>query len=223
MHKGYIPVGKSPIRQKRTEEGVFFLSVNPESEEIKQNNPGLITPDTDRSFREVVHLNSELYAHIAKIKAVYRNLIVPYIPTEDLNKLAREYLCQYSIDYESKDFLEAYFYEMARNELDKIKKDVFTKRQGKPALFALGKYLKNKGINTEPLAEFLSKIGNRGSICIGFSNNLLKQYTVDLEVIEDVDEMVIRVPNGKLSLETVWGFETMGDFEDEVLNNLVVK
>jgi hypothetical protein len=46
---------------------------------------------------------------------------------------------------------------------------------------------------------------------------------VDLEVIEDVDEMVIRVPNGKLSLETVWGFETMGDFEDEVLNNLVVK
>jgi len=222
VHQGYIPVGTSTIRSKGGDVNDFSVTPNPESKEIKRH-PELLQPKGPKRFVEAVNTNSLLYSHTARIQRIYRNIITPHVDPEDLKRIVCEFYETDTSDNDLAGKTEDYF-DVLEQETKTAQKHCFNLKNAKPALFLLGEYLRSKKVDIEPLEDFLINSQDRGSICLAFNNNLVKNYeaTAEKDSTDSHDEFVLKIPDGKLSLDTVYGFEALGDFEDAVLDKLGV-
>lgn len=89
----------------------------------------------------------------------------------------------------------------------------------KPALHAFGQLILDPNVKDQAII-FMKTLPSRGSIVIGFKPSIIDQYKVDLNQSHASNELPINIPGGKLSLEHISGFESLGDFEDRVLERL---
>jgi hypothetical protein len=64
-------------------------------------------------------------------------------------------------------------------------------------------------------------LDSRGGISLAFNESPFEKYQrVSKTDDEGYDEFVFDVPSGKLDLVAILGFETLGDFEDSLLEKM---
>lgn len=228
VQQGYIHVGGKGLRVKGNENNrnYFFVTPNPESQDLKLNRPDLLVEGLPPTFAESIHTNRKYYK-VGMIQAVRRNLIVPYVMDEEFEVVAYAIYDRYCLNPGGREYpatkIEVFYSKLAE-ELEEIREDCFDLKNQKPCLFALGKILEKRGVNMESTVSFLKSLGSRGSICLAFNNKLIEGYksTADENSVDSADEFVIEVPDGKLPLDVILGLEALGDFEEAVLDKLGV-
>ncbi len=197
----------------------FFVTPNPENPIIEGTFPQLRGVKQEETFNDTINKNSDSYGDIARIQGVYNNVIVPYFDLKDFEKIVTTFCQKLTDEFILKVQFEIFFMALGK-ETEEVEKDCFKMKNRKPALYALGEYLKSKSIDLSPIVEFLISMKNRQSMCLAFNHKLIKSYKVKPDAVDISGELVIDVPDGKLSLNTIHGFESNGKFEDEVLRKL---
>ncbi len=228
VHRGYIPVGQGPIRGKIFGgPNDFFVTPNPESRYLKDSARNLLDRNYSGDFSRAVNSNLNIYSDIGRIQAMHRNILTPYnITEEELEELNRKFFHKTFPALEGGTSTEDYLAELAKETETMAEADnCFKLLNKKPALFFLGELLRAKGVkNLDSLAKLLFNMNlkDRGSIFLAFNEKLVRNYEATTDRVDVGGEFVVNVPDGKLSLDTIYGFETLGDFEDEILEQLGV-
>lgn len=226
IHDGYLPVGTGPIMNKGSANigENFFVTPNPDHVDIKQNPESF--PALSASLRGAISSNYEMYGFIATKNALYRNFISKEISNEEFDNLS----CQYGVKYgleDTDEFKDVPLSLLRENFLGKLSEEIQEFENGNsvlgqnrtPAFFILSQYMLSNGVDSNALIQKLNKFKNRGSIVIAFNNKILKYDTIP-DGRHCIDEAIFSIPEGRVDLDMILGFETMGEFEDDIIELL---
>jgi hypothetical protein len=203
---GSYPVAGDGSRTKTTR-GLYLIP-NPESEDVKTTGNEAVNglQNFYRTFSSAAYRTDTLYSDIARIGPISRELR-PRI--KDEQKMVKEYLGE-NFKGESVEN----FYRDLLMEVDRSKPS-FDYKNRLRALYHLGKNLDENG--REIALDIFNKTGDRGAIMIGFDKKLITRYGAPGMSIEGAD-ICFPVKEGGVALDSVVGYEALGDFEDEVLD-----
>lgn len=86
-----------------------------------------------------------------------------------------------------------------------------------PRHYALGQHLRPQ--DRDFITQLFNRIKCRSGIIIGFNEQLIERY--GFPAAGDGDDIMFSVPNGYVDLDTILGFETLGDYEEEVVEDIL--
>jgi hypothetical protein len=209
VHKGFLPV------ELETDRDEYFVEANPESTFLNQNKPEALEKNESKGFgdfRYVANLNTPS----AAVKhAVELNLLSHKGARERLVKELRDFYRDQEFD--SDEFNLKEFYRDVAYDLT-INPDVLQfNSRSRPALSLLARAVQN-ALSPDEARNFLQSLTARKGVLLAFNEELLRKYRFLKSGHHGV--MVLEVPSGKVDLDTVLGFETLGDFEDSVLEKI---
>lgn len=215
VHQGYIPAGQSKLMAKNE---AFYLTANPESAYIQAHPDAALFffPD-DNKFINVSTSNADMYGSIGIRQGLHRN-IMPFVNTVEFLHQATGYTDPETASLEWERVYGELVNEISagiRSEADRV----LPKH-----VRLLFQHLLSNSPDRKQLVKFVSRLKNRGSITMAFNEEMFQNYTALPP--EQADgfmnaELAFEVPNGKIPLDCVLGFETLGDFEDEILEGLL--
>lgn len=226
VHRGYLPAGQGT---RFKEEGYFYLVPNPESTLLQGNRKDLIyNPKVQnaatalRTFPEMVDENISQYGNSAVLGAIHRNFF-PLVQNwdglvEKINKFYGE--SGLGLDIIQEKLLEG-LAKIARQSKE-IQRPIASFTPNNRYLFDLFHESVGHSIDRNSLQDQLVLFSERSSIMIAFSNALVEDYvaTNAVDVVDTGDEFAVAVPDGKLPLDYIVGFESLGEFEDRILSEL---
>lgn len=218
VHLGYIPIGSGGFRERRTENGYLFVTTNSESSLLRTQHPDLI-PERLREelFRVTAQTNVNVYAQTAMIQAVRRE-IMPYVDEPALVEQKRLRL--------QRDQDEPVLESVAREELYRdIVLDIEDQSSYTPATRSLMALLRGKPEILSRCRRLYDTAEKRGGILLAFGDELVRRFsgTTDPRLVHDTKETIYAIPDGRLPLATLQGFEPLGEFEDGVLELLGIE
>lgn len=225
VQKGYIPVAIHELRGKSGSSHIY-LSANPDSTFLHQQDPKMFNPGA--SFQKMVKTNLRTYAETAQLQTIYRNVIEKIPDRASFQRAIREYVYEYyaggyydsveefSIEMAGEQFYQDLLAVLKASTLHPNQSHIYETRdillQAMPELETSLK---------APFAALLESLPKRSGICLAFSDDLARAYAEDRDA-EDADDLVYHIPNGKLPLDFVLGFEPLGEYKDELLAGLGV-
>jgi hypothetical protein len=225
VHAGHMPV-KEGTRFK--EEGYFYLVPNPESLLLQKERQDLIyNPDIQnadsalRTFPEALD-EAFRYTESAAIAAIHRNLVPLVQDWEPLVKSVNKFYGESDL---GKDIIQERLLEGL------IKTAQTSIENGRPItsftpnnryLFDLFDEALGHSIPRDVLGQQLVDFSQRSSVVVAFNETLLHNRTATnkLGIVHSGNEFAVRVSGGELPLDCIAGFESLGEFEDRVLNEL---
>lgn len=248
VQRGYIPVSQDFTLRGKIENDcpVYHLSINPDSEKLAAEHSEYLEEfSTEESFEELAEHNVRLYGHAGIPAGIYRN-IFPAIKDMDAfyGDLAERYHHtifpnQETISAEeianktSRALLLEELMEEVTGTLLARKISPFSEYilktgvsvKASSVIIVLAKHIDAAKMNLGEYSVLLNNLRERTGICVAFNNDTLEKFKVETRelYIDSGNELIIRIPDGKLPISCVQGFETMGNFEDELLESLGVE
>lgn len=214
LERGYIPVGGEGIRGKAETLDHLYITSNPESQYLQTYEPDLIEEqDRGLHFKDFTLKNIRLYSEVAAIQAFRREIISDLDESElvekELARIRARENGNVMIGEAREEFYKDFSKYIRGGAKEQSMKDLQVALKSKPEIL-------------ERYKDLVPLLPSRGGIILAFSDKLTKQYkgTVDRRVIHDDSEIAFPVPSGKLSLDVIYGFEPLGDFEDAILEQL---
>jgi hypothetical protein len=220
IQHGFIPVGFSALMGK-SEEGLY-VSVNPESEGLQKTYPGLVEKASAANFKEAILKNSWHYSGIAIKQGIVRNILSQISDQENFWKsFYDEFIAKnpayetHGLEYpEDMDLIREEFFDNA------VRSIIHPKQQMALYKARLLDFMRRFFPNFR-FKDFSSLQGRKG-ILIGFDETIL-QYPMIPETDMKGEEIIFSIPEGKLNLTHVLGFQSLGGpFEEEVLERIGV-
>lgn len=209
IQKGSIPV------ETETTLNRYFIAGNPQSSFLTQHRPDALETITNTTFADTADENIRLKAPYIVIKrTLERNLLSQEKIRESLlEDLHRFYHEQRYTDDEL--YLREFYFDLAQ-EVTRNPNVLSFSSPTRPALRLLARYAQAV-FPPETARLFLSSLANRRGVLMGFNDGIFQKYKF---MGGDHEDMVFEVPE-RLGLETVIGFEPLGEFEDSVLDRLI--
>ncbi len=214
IHRGYIPVGGEGFRMKGDSKKYFFINTNPESSFLREKEPSLIEPEMKQaSFKKIALGNVSLYSRVAIIQTIRRE-VMPFLDEAQLLKQEAKRLGDEPGALHP-EVLEEFYDDL----VDEIQKE-----RSSMAYRDFQKALRNNKKAFEIYKELVPTFDERGGIILAFSEELCKKYkgTNKAPITHTNGEIAFSVPDGKLSLDVLYGFEALGAYEDKMLEALNV-
>ena len=208
---GQFPIGGNGVRNKG--QG-FFLTPNPEHsycKTLQKNNP-----ETLRllpTYQEAIRKNLMLYGGIAII-APFNREIRPHIQDEMILVKGED---EYDNGEPAESLVETFYHRMAR-DLGSIP-GVCNVKDYTNRLPRLKIILDSPGLVRDSTADFLDGIKRRKPVLIGF-NEKLNQYA-RAEPGEGEVDIVYQIEADTIPLDTLVGFEVVGDVEEQIVGDLL--
>jgi hypothetical protein len=242
VEKGFIPVAsESPLTGKITHGEklpYFFTHGNPEHPLIKSRKISW-GPET-RTLSDVTNFNVNNYGKIGVTQGIYRNIIPDTKGIDPILRSYRNNLPSFaeksyslelskddvSLDQEGIGIAREIFYDNLLTDLGIWKPTIGARADNKLALSALLENL-NPGISPEKIIVRLKDIAERTGIIVGFNQKLLdtaeRIESEDSDIVHGANEVVFGIRSGKIDIQLIAGFETMGTYEDSVLEYIGVE
>ena len=215
LNKGRIVVGNETDKGCRGKcQGGLFLTPNPESpqfkyidDEVKDNFKRPLGGHL--SFHAATRENVKMYSEIALLNPIHRE-VRPLIKDEQsLLNSCWGYLKGSGL-IQVEEFYDAL--------IDEIKEGAsFNYKNRSPIYYTLGQYLNPQ--DKEFVTQLFNRVKCRKGIIIGFNEQLVERY--GLPTVGDGYDIVFNVPEGHINLDTILGFETLGDYEEEVVGSIL--
>lgn len=226
VKQGYLPVAVHELRGK-SGSSHLYLSANPESEYFAQQDPDMFCKGA--TFQKMVRSNLVSYGRIAKLQAIFRN-VIQKIP--DRIAFERE-VCEYGFHYygqlyyssaeemgiemAGEDFYNDLLTMLTKPTIDPYLSQVFETEE---ILFRALPQLKTSLKSS--FQSLIHSLPQRSGICLAFSDEIARVYKEDATA-NDGEDLVYYIPDGRLPIKYVVGFESLGEYEDEVLAELGIE
>lgn len=217
VHEGALPAqGSTKIRGKSPG---FFVTANPESGYLKAHHPEVVAASIDKTFKRAAMENARLYAHeIAVAQAVSRALF-PLFDQAQLEEELRKRIPDTTTELSRDNLYEDFWGDLVK-DIQGLTKEKFS-----PHRFPDINFLLSRIANIPPASalKFLENLNKRSGVCIAFNEKLLASQKIITHQASEANvgcEMVIEVPDNRLSLETIEGFEVLGEAEESLLDRL---
>jgi len=232
IKEGYIPTKSFHLTGKYTEEEsdqFLYATYNPDSDYIKEHESELVAHVSSRGFestaKDVFLGNLRLYAKIAKKQAIWRNLM-PLV--KDRAAMEKDLVKLGIADSYGQVEWEDFFDDLIRHGGGRGMTDQdcgwSTFRNPFNFLFS---HLKEGTYDKEDMRAFMNTLEERGGVMIGLDNRTAEDYEYISDArdtrVHGFDEIVFKIPDGKLPLDMLVGFEVLGEFEDDVLERLGIE
>lgn len=221
IKQGYIPTAPGHVRDREPSGRMFFLTPNPENAALKERVPEYPEGLEYTKFNEMAQHNNETYGYIGAAQGIYRDLMEAGL-VEDPDAVAIEYMkiVDPSINFEDTGHVRESFWLGLANDFKTNKLiDFNPSNRGSVAIYCLGKHIAPESQNAA--LQIIQDVKKRQSIFIAFNDKILDyQLSSDSNDVNAPNELVAKVPDGKIPMDAVLGFETQGDYEDEIMERL---
>lgn len=226
VQQGFIPVAVHELRGK-SGDSHLYLAPNPESRYLREQEPDAFNPGS--SFKRMVEMNVGTYGDIAKAQALYRSVVARIPDREAFNRDVCRYTYRHyaSLYYESPEQMgiemagEDYYNDLLASFSES--RPAYKDDELDEAQAILYRALPELATTLKPSFEaVLRSLPRRSGILVGFSEEIARRYVEDRKA-EDADDLAYHIPDGRLPLEHVVGFEPLGEYEDDALAGLGIE
>ncbi len=215
LNKGRIVVGNETDKGCRGKcHNGLFLTPNPESPQFKYIDDEA-KEDIRRSlrghlsFHAATRENANMYSRIALLGPIHRE-VRPLIKDE------QDLLDQCWGSLKNSGLIQVEeFYDALIEEVEE--RVDFNSKNRYPLQYALSQHLDLQG--RDFVTQLLNQTKCRGGIIIGFNERLVEKH--GFPVAGDSYDIVFNAPEGYVGLDTILGFETLGDYEDEMVERIL--
>lgn len=200
IKKGYVPVTKGPVMAKY-EEALYFAP-NPDSSFFRSAGLNI----DEGSFYRCARRTIRLYSRVAQVNPLVKIFEGLGIPQDKL-------VDGWSEDGKITD--SECFYRDLTQELKRT--PPFNLKHRFPAHYRLGTFIPDAHKN-EASRLMKTLVGRRG-ILLGLGYRLITAHGMPKESEEGFD-LALNIPDGRISLDCILGFEPLGDFEERVIASI---
>jgi hypothetical protein len=209
IQRGFIPA------EIETDPGKYYVAANPESTFILANQPEAIESSHSKTFGDLTRREIEFAGTFDVVQhAVERNLLSGGSAKEKLLKELRHFYR--GLKYNADELNLKEFYRDVAEDLTVNPGVLRFHSRSRPALALLSRHIE-EALPPDAARNFLQSLTIRKGVVLAFNEKLLANYRF---LHADHADMVIHIPTGKVGLDTLLGFETLGDFEDSVLEKI---
>lgn len=210
----FVQQGAFDVRRRETGVAVMaknsdglYLTANPASVALRELRPELREVMKSKTPTAALLENRNLYGYMGRLQAVGR-YIVPLISHLD------------SFIKDVSTLLDEGFHDI--NTIDgkgALMEETMIVIAGCNSAY-LTVLARHTEYSVQQLRESIEQFKQREGIMLAVSERALADFGLVAESEGDEGEIVIALPEGKLSLDYIVGFETMGVFEDRVMESL---
>ncbi len=208
IHQGFLPV------ERETEPNWFFVETNPDSTFVRQYKPEALDNSKSKRFGDFRDAGNLQTPSQAVKHAVELNLLSRKTLREMLLKDVRNFYREEGFNSDELNLKE--FYDDVADDLTRNPNVLRFHSRSRPALDLLARCVE-RAFSPYQAEDFLRSLSVRKGVLLAFNQKILEKYQM---VKTDHGDMVLHVPSGQVELETLLGFESLGDFEDMLLERL---